>query len=270
MDGREGPRWLPGTWISPSALNTFSACPYKTRLQYIDKLKGPHQFSLDLAKGTIAHSILAYAANVIKRGYEPPDEAWIEKSAISRLPADEFPSDAERLRHAHDIVRWVAYGLAYLDRTAEYLIIERPQHIEWPILPHQGFTLITRPDLVLLRTDQEHDDEHFIEIIDYKTGTGNAAPMVPVLTRLICKEFLTDYLVTASTRVVFTYLWLERRETERHDLTRERCAAQWAGIIGRIRNLVTETAWPPKPSRFCHYCDYRGNACEYGQVVDRE
>lgn len=265
---QNGPRWHPVTWISPSALNTFGICPYKTRLQYIDKLKGQHRFSVDLSKGTIAHSILAHSARVIARGFEPPDEEWIVKSVLQRLPSQEFPSEEERSRHASDIVGWVLYGLDYLDRSAEYLIIERNQHIEWPILPRQGFTFITRPDLVLLRTDRE--GERFIEIIDYKTGKSNAAAMVPVLTRLIFKEFLSNYVTAGSARVVFTHLWLERRESEHVELTREECEAQWPDIIDRIRRLVTETAWQPRPSRYCNYCDYQGKPCQHGLQPDRD
>jgi CRISPR/Cas system-associated exonuclease Cas4 (RecB family) len=259
----DGPRWLPDTWISPSALNTFSTCPHKVKLQYIDKLNGRPGYNVDLSKGRIAHSILAHAANVIKRGFEPPDEAWIAKSALQRLPFDAFPSDEERVHHANNIVHWVLYGLDHLDHAADYLIVERPQHVEWPILPDQPFTFITRPDLVLLRTDR--DGEPFIEIIDYKTGKSNAAEMVPVLTRLIFKQFLAEHVETEVTRVVFTYIWLEKRETEQVELTREECTAQWPGIIGKIRSLVTETTWQPRPSRYCHYCNYRGNACKFGQ-----
>ena len=262
-DGGDVLRWLPGSWISPSALNTFSICPHKVRLQYIEKMRGQPRFSIDLSKGRIAHSLLAHAANVMRRGFEPPDDAWIAQSARQRLPFDEFPSEDERQRHANDIVQWVTFGISCLDRQAEIINVERPRHIGWSmIVPQWEYTVITRPDVVLLRTGA--NGEPFVEIIDYKTGKSDPAVMVPVMTRLIFREFLAEHVPLESTRVIFTYAWLEKRELQQVELTREVCSAQWPAIKGRIRDLVTETAWQPRPSRYCHYCDFRGNACKFG------
>jgi hypothetical protein len=256
-------RWPAGSWISPSALNTFSICPHKVRLQYIEKAQKRPRFSIDLTKGRITHSILAYAANVVRRGFEPPDEEWIEREARRRLPFDEFPSEEERLRHVTDIVQWVTYGLAHLDREAEIINVEKGQHTVWPmILPHQEYTVMTRPDVVLVRTGD--DGEPFVEIIDYKTGLGDPVAMVPVMTRLIFREFLAAHVPLDVARVLFTYVWLEKREVQQVDLTRDVCSDQWPGIKGKIRELVTETGWQPRPSRYCHYCDYRGSACRFG------
>jgi len=256
-------RWLPDSWISPSALNTFSICPHKARLQYVDKVRGQPRFSLDLSKGRIAHSLLAHAAHVMQRGFEPPDAAWLTMSARQRLPFNEFPSEEERFRHASEIVEWVNFGIAHLDRQAEIINIEKSRHTGWSmILPPHEYTVITRPDVVLVRTTS--DGEPFVEIIDYKTGTGEPVAHVPVLTRLIMRDFLAGHVPLETTRVLFTYVWLQKKEHQQIELTREHCSGQWPVIKGKIRDLVTETRWQPRPSRYCHYCEFRGNACRFG------
>jgi hypothetical protein len=95
-DPLPGPAWTPDIWISPSKLRTYANCPYRVRLEYLDKVAAPRPFNLFLAKGNIAHDLLRLNAQLIRAGKPPLAEAEMGKRAWYRLPAREFHSATAR------------------------------------------------------------------------------------------------------------------------------------------------------------------------------
>lgn len=181
--------------------------------------------------------------------------------AWKRLDPRQFPSHAERERHAAEILRWVRFGIDYLDREADYLLIERNAHrrVLLPAFPGP-FTVMARPDLILLRTD--HDGERYIEFVDYKTGKQRSDHVVPVLTRYVSRPLLKGVLPDpTTTRMQFTFLWLKEREATVIDLPLDFCETTWESITVTLSTLAAERDWPEQPSMLCNFCPYNGNAC---------
>jgi len=263
MNGEPAPRWPRDRWISPSALATYRRCPYKLRLQHIDRVTPPFRYNLFLTKGRIAHIILKRIADALARDRPPIDAAGMLGMARLHLPWQLFPSREEHELHARDVARWTESGRQYLERVPEasYLLVERTFNREWRILAGESpYTIMARPDVVLLRPDA--DGAPLIEIIDYKTGKIRPDPEPPVLMRFVFRELLARHAGDPSkARVRFTYLWLAAAETTRIDLTLEHCRERWAPITQTLRDLAGETAWAPRPSGLCRYCPYFGNAC---------
>lgn len=261
-DPLPGPAWTPDIWISPSKLRTYANCPYRVRLEYLDKVAAPRPFNLFLAKGNIAHDLLRLNAQLIRAGKPPLAEADVGKRAWYRLPAREFHSAAARHGAVNDVLRWVHYGTKHIDRAGEFLNIEKPGKRQVPV-PAIGarLTISTRPDLIQIRTDA--DGERYIEIIDYKTGSMSYIDEVPpVAMRFVFKElFQTVSAGTLSLRMQFTYVYLDHADRHVIPLTPEYLDAQWAAITSTIERLVTEREWPSTPSKLCHYCPYNGVAC---------
>lgn len=265
-----GPSWPIDQWISPTALRNYNRCPHRVRLRYLEKVPEPKTFSVHLSMGRITHDLLAMSAKRIVQGLGDMDDAWLFQNACRRLPRWEFPSDEARAGHARNIADWVGWVLRYLDRTAVYLRIEKGEHrdLAWGSAGTR-LTLVTRPDLVLLRRDD--DGEPFIDFIDYKTGTQGADTLVPVFMRYT----LTTYLrtVVPDTQAIpmrFTWLWLESGEVEVTDLSLDASLEAWGDLKDNVNRLMAERAWSAQPSYGCNYCPYNRIACHAFASVQAE
>lgn len=260
-DALDGPAWPPDRWISPTALNHYGTCPRRVRLKHIDRLPEPPGVNLFLTKGRIAHQILQQSAKLIARHRPVLGDEVLSNMVSQRFHPRDFPSNETMESHIADVLRWVRYGLGYLDRDAEYLLIERnsTRPVALPSFPGP-YTLMARPDLILLRTD--HDGGRYIEFIDYKTGKQRDDDVLPVLTRYVSRELLKTVLPDPTTaRMRFTFLWLQDRDADVIELPLEYCEWSWESVTGALGALLTEREWPERPSHLCNYCAYNGNAC---------
>ncbi|HEU0164181.1 MAG TPA: PD-(D/E)XK nuclease family protein [Thermomicrobiales bacterium] len=253
-------RLAPGQWVSPTLLNTYAICPYRVRLQYIDRVLAPPRYDHFLVQGSLAHSLLKHAAQLIARRQPEPSPEKIYEMAIRRLHERNFPTVEAMEGQARQITRWVRTGIAHLDRKADYLLIEKPRHRPFNKRdPDSDITMTFRPDLVLQRED---DAGSFIEVIDYKTGKRREESDVPVISRFILNSLLEEQMPNAwQMRVRFTFIWLDIGEVETIDLDAAYCSKRWAGILRDIDRLLNETGWKPAPSILCHYCPFHENAC---------
>ncbi|MBA3379303.1 MAG: PD-(D/E)XK nuclease family protein [Chloroflexia bacterium] len=263
-----GPSWPMDGWISPTALKTFNRCPHRVRLRYLEKVPEPKSFIVHLSKGRITHDLLAMSAKRIVLSLGDLDDDWFFQNACRRLPHWEFPTDEARASHARNIADWVGWVLRYLDRTATYLRIEKGEHRELPWGPAGArLTLATRPDLVLLRTDDA--GEPFIDFIDYKTGQQQADDLVPVFMRYALTTYLRTVVPdTQSISMRFTWLWLESGDAEVTNLSLESSLVAWAGLRDNVDRLMAERKWAAQPSYGCHYCPYNGVACHAFASMD--
>jgi hypothetical protein len=255
------PSWPPDRWISPSALKSYNNCPYRVRLQYLDQVPKPPVFNLFLTMGNIAHQLLAQSATLISRGQSVLPQDTLFEMAFRRLPPWQFHSEVAREGYTRDIVRWVLYGISHLDRDAQYLKIERMGHRELAWQPEgMRLTVVTKPDLVLLRTD--HHGEQFVEIIDYKTGTRRIDEIPPVVMRYVLKDLFRTIAPDPSTlRMTFTYLWLDFGTLDQIPLTLEYSTAAWDDVVQNIGRLMAEREWAAQPSYLCNFCPYNGDPC---------
>ena len=258
-------RWPRDRSISVTALENYRRCPMSVRLQYVEKVVAPWRYNLAFNKGRAAHLILKRIADAHTYSREAIDEDEMQRMALLHLPRQNFPTEDEWRRQARDVVRGASYGRRYLDRIPKgrdhYLVVEKNQRRGWAITPGQApYTIMARPDVVVKREDD--DGAPLIEIIDYKTGKVEPQPEPPVLMRFVVRDLLERHAGRASdAHVRFTYLWLDAAERTRVDLSLEHCHDQWTGISRTLENLAGETAWQPRPSRFCRSCPYYQNAC---------
>ena len=265
-------RWPRDRWISPTALSTYALCPYRIRLQHIDGIKPPWAYQVTLSKGRIAHNILRDIALLLKGGYPVIDSAEMLKRAKLRLPPMQFPTPEAREAHASDIVRWVNYGVRYLESipNPQWLVIEKNQSRRWPIYQGQSpYTLMARPDVVLQRTDE--DGSSLVEIIDYKTGQIRPETDPPILMRFVAHDLLRKIFGDASVATVrFTYLWLDHADRTHIDLSVDYCNDHWKTLTRRLHDLANETEWAAKPTWLCRYCPYHQNVCREVIPLDEQ
>lgn len=261
LDPAGGPAWPPDRWISPTALNQHCTCPRQVRFKHIDRLPEPWSFNVHLIKGRVAHEILRQSACLVAKQKPVLSDEMLNKMVSQRFRPRDFPSNETMESHIADVLRWIRYGLGYLDRDAGYVVIERNviRPVALPVLPGP-YTLMARPDLILLRTDR--DGERYVEFIDYKTGKPRDDEVVPVFTRYVSRELLKRHLPNpTTTRMQFTFLWLDARERQVIDLSLDYCEWNWESVKGQIGWLLNEREWPERPSHLCKYCAYSGNAC---------
>ena len=255
------PAWPVQATFSPTTIKTYTRCPYRLRLHVIEHRKAPFSYNLFLDQGNIAHNLLAEVANRRKHNIPQRSEDEMHARAFRRLPMRQFPSRAAHEAATGEVMRWVRYGIGYLDPDADILAVEKPMKREWPWPGGPRVTVTTRPDLLLLRTDV--DGERFVEIIDYKTGSKEYVDEIPPVTmRYVFKTLFQELTPdTLALRVQFTYAWLAHQETHAIELTPEYCEREWAKVTGVIERVMTERAWPATPSHLCNYCPFNGNAC---------
>lgn len=256
--------WPISKWISPTALNTFGNCPYRARLTYVDRKEPPYKFSIHLHSGRVAHELLRHTATCLKNATDPLPQDRILDIAHHRLPRNEFPSEQAWTDQAHKLAGWVEFGKKWLlaQPAPTFLRIEqnavRPIRL-WPNV--DNYTLMSRADAVLLQHDPT--GAPFINIVDYKTGKIREEIPPPIIMRFDLKELIHEHLGdTQTARVLFTYIWLNERQTSRIDLSAEYCESHWTEITDAARALATEQTWPATPSILCNYCPYYQNICK--------
>ena len=148
----DGPAWPSDRCITPTALHHFGTCPRRVRLQYIDCRPEPFTFNLHLNKGRVAHEILRQSAWLIARHKPVLGDEKLLSMVAQRFHPRDFPSIETMESHIADVVRWVRFGIDYLSRDSEYLVIERANN-RTVTLPAISLvpTLMARSDLILLR-----------------------------------------------------------------------------------------------------------------------
>ena len=263
MDDSDGPRWPMAKAVFPSAIKSFGQCPRRVRLMYIDKAEGKKEYSVFLDKGIIAHDILRRQAMLARDGKPFLEEAWIAQNALDRLPDHEYPTPEIKQSHANDIVRWVRYGLHQIDRSAEFLVIERYEIEKWVIDANETYSFGARPDVIMLRHDEQ--GEPFIEFIDYKTGKPYEDEITPLLTRAVFRKQISHRLGDLiGIRMVFTWSWLDQADTRSVEIDRDYYEYQWPRVSTELKRLIHEREWIAQPSFLCNYCPFQGNHCQEG------
>lgn len=256
-------RWPHQTAMSPSSLKIYGQCPYRIRLQYIDRIPRPDIFVPFFAIGNATHSALGTIAQQMKAGTSPIGPEQIRILCQLHMPMFQYPSEETWEVEVQKVLRWVDLGRRYLEslHADEWLLIEHWEKRDLPLLPSRArYALGAKPDLVVRRLDE--DGEPLIHIIDYKTGKVYEEPDVPVIQRFVLRQHLQEWTGDASaTNVRFTWYWLDENYRKDVDLTLEHCTYAWPGIVQQMESLVTETEWEPTPSHMCVYCPYYQNYC---------
>lgn len=256
-------RWPNDRNFSPTVLKTYGECASRVKMQYLQKLAAPEQFVPFFASGRAAHSALSTIAQQMRVGADRIGEEQIRNLARFHMPEHQYPTPEYREAEIQKVLKWVARGTAWLDSldVLEWLRIEQFESREFPMFPAQvPFKMITRPDLILKRLDDE--GEPYFHVIDWKTGSVWEEHDVPVIMRFALREKLEEWVGEAnSANVVFTWNWLDHDYRKNVDVSLEHVNLYWPGIVSQMKSLALESDWLATPGRYCVYCPYYKNHC---------
>lgn len=256
----DGPRWPRSKAIYPTSLRRYLECPYRVRLEYIDRIPiEPAAWDPVLEKGNAVHKIMETIAGHLKRNRPIPD--YIRKMVERLLPAAEYAFAAQRQQDIEDVLAWSRSAYRYLRRQpTTILVIEhfKPQRMVGTTFA--GIQVGAKADIVVRREDRSGP---YIEIIDYKTGRNREfLGHTPILSRIALRDVLKREIPgTQYPRSVFTYLWLESGEGQHIELDEAFLLHQWADVSRQLGDLLDEQSWPPSPSHRCRWCPYYRKAC---------
>lgn len=256
-------RWPNDRNLSPTVLKNYARCPQRVKMQYLQKLEAPEAFIPAYALGNATHSALGTIAQQLRADVNPIGEEQIRNIARFHMPEHEYPSPEYREAEIKKVIRCVERGTAWL-RTldvVEWLRIEQYETREMHMFRSKSpYKMITRPDLVLKRIDEE--GQEFIHIIDWKTGAVWEEPDVPVIMRFALRDRLEEWYGDAnSANVLFTWNWLDHDEKKDVDVSMEHIGRTWSSIVDQAVSLASELQWIATPGRHCNICPYYKNHC---------
>ncbi len=217
--------------LSASSLMDHARCPkqfYWTRVRPLPRFSGPAA-----RIGTEIHRWIERRASGQGRLLEADDAIDITHE---ELAGD--PGRVDRLRQAFLTSR-------YADRTP--LFAERAF-----LLRVGGFALSGRIDAIYGEPDGPW------EIVDWKTGVGEADPLQLELYGLACVEIWNK----APADLTLTYYYLARDEAVTHPMGDP--ASVRSNIEGSLAEIA-EGVFEPTPGRWCGYCDFKG-FCDVGRA----
>lgn len=242
---------------SHSRLSTFEDCPRKFRFRYVDQIKVDTE-GVEAFMGKRVHEILERLYHHVARHGRPPSlgqvlerfrqdwgRAWHDKVTIVR--AENSP-DYYRERGERCLSGF--YRKHYPFSEGETIAIE--QRLEWPLDPGGRHRAVGIVDRIVRRRDG------VFEIHDYKTS-GYLPPQQRVdedrqlgLYQLGLEQTYAD---AREVELVWHYLVFDR--TLRSRRSPEALVKLRDDTLQLIDRIECESAWDPKPSQLCRWCDYR-------------
>lgn len=256
-------RWPIKKNFSPTSLKTYGECPSRVKMQYLQKLEAPYKWVRHFALGRSTHNALRTIANQLKTGSELMQEEHIRRMCAFEMPIPEYPSEEAREADIQLVISWVRKGRAWLESLDidEWMLIEQYTSREFEMFQAKvPYSMITKPDLVLRRLDEE--GKPYFHIIDWKTGSVWELPDVPIIMRFALRNYLEEWAGEAnSANVQFTWYWLDHDVRKDVDVSMELVSRSWPGIVDQMTSLALETDWIATPGSYCRFCPYYKNHC---------
>ncbi len=255
---------VPPSRLSPSGAGTFTQCPRRWKLRYIDRLDDPP--GEDALAGSFAHRVLEL---LLQR---QPDQRTMEEARViarTEWPETEALSDYQALGHDEEQsrhFRWKAWkaveGLWHLEDPAEVAVRATEQEVEAELagVPFCGIV------------DRLEEEEDGIIVSDYKSGRAPShrfrrSRLDQVLLYAAAVETTTGEM---PVRVRLLYLGqrivgmdVNRKEIE---AVTEKLAGTWA----EIHTACADNEFEPRVGPLCGWCPYV-SMCPQGtaEVADR-
>ena len=244
---------------TPSRLASWLDCPRRYRFTYVDRPMPP--------KGPPwAHNTVGAAVHVALASWWKLEQSDRTPQAAGRLVRDSwnpmgFRDDAQAQEWREQAAEMVERYTADLDPADEPVGVERTVALRTGRLAVSG-----RID----RLDRRGDE---LVVVDYKTGRhilstddarGSLALALYAMAaertmRRRCRRVELHHLPSGDVVVwEHTEQTFERHLGRAHEIAAEAVAAQADGDL--------ETAYPPRPSQLCGWCDFRA-ACPAGQAA---
>ncbi|MEO8850208.1 MAG: PD-(D/E)XK nuclease family protein [Allobranchiibius sp.] len=257
------PRLFPA---SPSKLSTWLDCPRAYRMRYLDRPSPP-------GRSARAHTSVGLVVHTVLRDFWDLPEQHRTPGGVRELVRTSwidagFKDAAQSNRWLRKVTGEVLDYLRESDRSTQPAGIERTVGLKTPTLAMSG------------RIDRLDDRDGELVVIDYKTsrrplGADDARTSLALAfyAQAVARLFRRD-----CTRVELHHV--PTREVIAHDHTPEslqRKAAEAESIGQDLRAAGASyaetgpesTAFAPRPSALCRWCDYRQH-CPEGQAMGPE
>lgn len=256
-------RWPIGKNFSPTSLKTYAECPSRVKMYYLQNLEPPYKWVRHFALGRSTHNALRTVAQQLKTGSELISDDQIRFLCRFEMPIDEYPTEEAREADIQTVIHWVHKGRDWLQSLDidEWMLIEAWAQRDFTMFQADvPYAMITKPDLVLKRVDEEGVE--YFHIIDWKTGSVWELPDVPIIMRFALREYLEEWVGDAnSANVQFTWYWLDHDVRKDVDVSMELVSRSWPDIVEQMTSLALETDWIATPGSHCRFCPYYQNFC---------
>ena len=245
------------TVYSHSRLSTFEQCPYKYKLQYIDKVETEIAQSIEAFLGSCVHKVLEklyrdlkyqkqnFLEDLIKYLHEIWVKDWEDSILIVKEDygpdnylkmAEKFITDYYNRYHPFDQGRTIALEdriLISLDSEDAYKL--------------QGYI-----DRLVERSDG------FYEIHDYKTNSRLPLPKYIESDRQLALYMIgvkNNYPDARGVKLIWHFLAFDKEiDSTRSDEELEELKKETIKLIDRIES---EERFEPNPSFLCDWCEYK-------------
>jgi len=245
------------TVYSHSRLCTFEQCPYKYKLQYIDKVETEIPKSIEAFLGSCVHSVL-------EKLYE--DLKYQKQNSLEDL-----------IKYLHEIWKkdWDSsiiivkeeYGPDNYIRMAEKFITDYYNRYH----PFDQGRTIALEDRILISLDSEdtyklqgyidrlvESSDGFYEIHDYKTNSRLPLPKYIESDRQLALYMIgvkKNYPDVKGVKLIWHFLAFDKEiDSTRSNEELEELKKETIELIDRIES---EERFEPNPSFLCDWCEYR-------------
>jgi len=231
---------------SVSRYHTYKQCPLKAKLAFIDKIKEPPNDAM--ARGAAIHKLCEdFLKGTIKtlppELSKPKAEFQVERKRVAKRSLLTVVEDSWALTKAWTKTRWDDWALCWLRLKLDYAY------------EHDGTTLRIR-DWKTGKFRPDNLDEYLEQLELYALVGMIMHPHIQrVEPMLVYLDFGIVYPGADDQEIVFT----------RDDIPR--LTKAWEA---RVKPMLNDTQFAPKPNRFCSWCHYRksnkangGGQCQY-------
>jgi len=235
--------------ISKSRIESYLKCPYKTWKNYREYTN--FQESKLLKLGNFAHTILSERAKAHENGEEFDIESLASK--INPMDMDIF-LEAIGMTNNVDIEGIIGDNPIISNESLEAIELE----------VEEGFKLLLKPDLAILRNG---DNGQYVHVIEYKTGFPPSDEELGIEGVLYSWYLFQVY----NLPVVFSRYYIRTGKMSHHEIDTKGLMAMKPLIINLAKKfkqeMEGEMAPEAKPSGHCLYCPFL-ESCPAKEKVD--
>ena len=251
-------------FFSFSQLGTYSNCPQKYKLIYIDKIRKPHD-SIEAFMGKVVHEVLEWLYNdkseyciwdhIEKKYGKIWDEKWHDDIFIAEI------------KKQYDTKHFKKMGLECLRNyyhlnggpTIDYSnVIGVEMKIEFKIDSFHFKTVIDRLD----------DNDGTVSIHDYKAGKPKTARMLKKDLQLFIYLKAVESVDKPHKQITLNWHYLKEKTRDKQHIqiikTDEELKEHEKDLLKQVNQIIdakTKNLFPAKTSFLCHWC-YLWDECE--------
>ncbi len=242
--------------FSHSRLGCFEKCPRQFHYRYVERRPAPFE-SIEAFLGKQVHEILERLYRFVADGRVPPlaavlrrfQQHWDERFDGVRIRIARAEEDASRYRAAGERCLAHFYRRHYPFDADETLGIE--EHVSFSLDARGAY----RVQGIIDRLVRARDGA--LEIHDYKTARRTPSQRVLDEDRqLALYELGVRERHPEAREVRLVWHYLQAGELRSSTRTPEQLDQLRAGTMALIDRIETETAFAPRPSALCAWCEY--------------